>query len=134
MLSIRSEAEDSVNRSRGGGSDAFPDVLCAQEVSIEASPTDDIQAAALGFTALPDDFSGWLSCLSSFLFFVVLMYLVWILWKSRSGHDYTESELSERRKLFFFVGSLLSILIAHGGKGKVSRRTGRIIENITMKN
>ena len=99
----------------GDGTGAFPEVLGAQKDSTETSPIIGTQAAAPGFTALPDDFSSWINCSPFFLFFffIILLYLVWTQWKGRSGHDHTENSVSERRKLFFFAGLLLSIFIAY---------------------
>ena len=83
-----------------------------QEDSTENFLADDTQAAALGLLTLPDDLSGWLECLGFFLIFLVLIYIAWTLWRNRNS-NYAEDKLSERRNLFFFIGSLLSIFIAY---------------------
>lgn len=73
---------------------------------------DTTQVAALGFLTIPDNLYDFLKCLSLFLLFLLLIYIAWVLW-GKEKYKEADGAFSKRLGMFFFVGALVSLVVAY---------------------
>lgn len=89
-----------------------PELVTDEAADTEVHTEVATQTAALGFLTIPDNFNDFLKCLGLFLLFLILIYITWVLWGREADYK-NRPVLSGRLGMFFFVGALVSILIAY---------------------
>jgi hypothetical protein len=100
------------NSTSSGGSGTGGDSVGSGDGGSTTTPTTNSQVATAGLLDFPDSFLGWLECFGLLMLFIVIIYIAWILWR-KNNDNHPIKGLSNYRNIFFFVGSLISILIAY---------------------